>query len=110
MSKINLLKRWNNKNIIFTNNVLLKEEKEKREKEKKEKKEKLEKLQNEIYEDDIETTEEELLSFDDLIEMIEKIQTKKELIIFTKENKEDINSLDIKNKKILLNMIKEKYY
>lgn len=103
-------KKFNNKNILYTQNYLDKKEKEKLEKEKEEKLEKLNQLREEIYED-YDSEENELkYDYDFLVDELSIIKNKPQLIKFVKEYKEQINQLEDNDKNKLLNMIQLKYF
>lgn len=98
--------RFAHKNsIICTKTTLEKIEEEKLEKEKEEKEQKLKELQEEFYSD---SDNEDENDYDLLVEELNMIKNKRQLIIFVKEKKNIINNLD--NKHEFLQLIQNKYF
>lgn len=97
-------KKFNNKNILYTKNVLEKIREEELNEEKEEKEEKLKQLQEEFYPE----SEDEENDYDILLEELNRIKNKRDLLIFVRENKDRINNLDDKEK--FLQIIQQKYY
>jgi len=106
--KINFNK-FNNSNILFTEKTLKQFQKEKKEQEKKNKKELLKKLREEYLSDSSSEDEEEKdETLTELFFKLNKLKTKKSLIKFTIEHKEEINSLSEHDKSHILENIQKK--
>lgn len=98
-------RKFNNKNILYTNNTLKQQEQEEKEKQKQEELDKLKELQDEFYSDD---EDNDIIS--ELIDILDTIKNKKQLITFVKEYKDNINNLEQNDKERLLYLIQKKYY
>lgn len=103
-------RKFNTKNILYTQNYLDKKEKEKLEKEKEEKLKKLEELREEIYSDYDSEENEMKYDYEFLVGELSIIKNKPQLIKFVKEYKEQINELEDDDKHKLLNHIQLKYF
>lgn len=107
MSKINWNK-FNNNNIIFTEKTLKQFEKEKKKEEKQKNKELLERLREEYLSDNESSEEEKDEMLIELFMKLEKLKSKRAIIRFTFENKQEINSLEEEDKKYFLEKIQKK--
>jgi len=102
--------RFNNKNIIFTQPLLDKQEKERIQLEKMEKLNKLNELRKEVYDDSSSDEDEEEIDFIYLMDKLNDIKNKGQLKQFIKDYKNQINNLLKKEKDILLSYVQQKFY